>query len=145
MSIQEQAKAELDRINFGKEDTEVMLDILKRFFNQWDSGGAVWSVAPILQRLISGQPLSPITGADDEWMDRSDTAGKPMWQNMRAPSVFKDETHAWDIDGNKPEHCNITFPYDPVTKLPAEPIIEFDSEPTAAELGKAARDAGIVR
>ena len=59
MSIIEQAKAELERINFGAEDTAVMVDILERFFGHWDSGGAVSAVQPILMRCISGLPLSP--------------------------------------------------------------------------------------
>lgn len=130
MSIIEQAKLEMERANFEEKDKLVMIDILKRFFDQWDSGGAVWAMAPVLMRLIAGQPLGPLNGDESEWMDRAElNDGKPLWQNMRAPSVFKDRTHAWDIDGNKPEHCNITFPYDPVTKLPAEPTIVFSSEP----------------
>jgi hypothetical protein len=48
-----------------------MIAILEKFFDQWDSGGAVHAVAPILQRLIAGKPLSPLTGADDEWFDHA--------------------------------------------------------------------------
>lgn len=128
MSIIEQAKSELERAKFEPEEKETMLQILRLFFSQWDSGGSVWAMAPVLQRLIAGQPLTPITGADDEWIDRTElNSGKPLWQNVRASSVFKDKTHAWDIDGNTPAHTNITFPYDPITKLPVEPVIEFDT------------------
>jgi hypothetical protein len=71
MSIVDQAKHELKLINFGDEDSAVMIAILEKFFDQWDSGGAVHAVAPILQRLIAGKPLSPLTGADDEWFDHA--------------------------------------------------------------------------
>ena len=63
MSIVEQAKSELALINFGEEDTKVMIEILKKFFDQWDSGGAVHVVAPILQRCLAWTPLSPLTGS----------------------------------------------------------------------------------
>lgn len=41
MSIIDQAKAELKRANFGDEDSVVMIEILERFLDQWDSGAAV--------------------------------------------------------------------------------------------------------
>ena len=88
MSIVESAQAELERINFGAEDTAAMVEILQRFFKQWDSGGAVACAAPILMRCISGQPLSPLTGADDEWHDPMGDG--LMLQNVRCGSVFKD-------------------------------------------------------
>ena len=86
MSIIEQAKDELRRINFGDEDTAAMVEILERFFEQWDSGGAVFVVAPILQRCIAGKPLSPLTGEDDEWVEHGDG----VFQNKRCSTVFKD-------------------------------------------------------
>src|SRR3546814_1515008 len=99
MSIIEQAKEELKRVNFGEEDSAVMVEILEKFFDQWDSGGAVWAVAPVLQRLIAGTCLSPLTGEDGEWFDH----GNGVLQNMRVSSVFKssdvhDGTVAYYID-----------------------------------------------
>lgn len=135
MSIIERAEAELKAVNFGEEDTAVMLDILKRFFAQWNSGGAVWSVAPILQKLICGKPLSPLTGADSEWIDRSeftdgpvDASGKmpTLWQNLRCSSVFKREDGtAYDIDLPLPGQQEITFPYSPDHAEVGDPVIEF--------------------
>lgn len=136
MSIIEQARAELKRINFGDEDAAAMVDILERFFKQWDSGGAVASVVPVLVRCIAGQPLSPLTGADDEWHDPMGDG--IMLQNIRCGSVFKDwrDEHGllsgaaglgkqWvhDIDDL---NWNGTFPYDPTTRAPAMPIYEID-------------------
>jgi hypothetical protein len=135
MSIVESAKAELERINFGAEDTAAMVDILERFFKQWDSGGAVACVAPILMRCISGQPLSPLTGADDEWHDPMGDG--LMLQNVRCGSVFKDYRNAdgelalggaeliHDIDAPDPR-APITFPYDPTTRAPLMPVFEVD-------------------
>jgi hypothetical protein len=88
MSIIELAKTELAAINFGDEDSKVVIEILEKFFEQWDSGGAVHAVAPILMRCIAGKPLSPLTGADNEWFDPMGDG--IMLQNKRCSSVFKD-------------------------------------------------------
>lgn len=127
MSIIEQAKVELKRINFGEEDSAVMIDILERFFDQWDSGGAVYVVAPILQRLIAGKALSPLTGESDEWFDHGDG----VFQNIRCSSVFKDPRFhdgklAYDIDSIDPRGA-ITFPYYPDRAKVASPIIEIET------------------
>lgn len=88
MSIVEQAKIELAAANFGEEDSRVMVEILEKFFGQWDSGGAVWAVAPVLMRLIAGKPIGPLTGAGSEWHDPMGDG--IMLQNVRCGSVFKD-------------------------------------------------------
>lgn len=108
-SIQERAKIELDRINFGEEDTQAMLRILRIFFGTWDSGGAVSVAAPVLTRLLDGKPLSPLTGEADEWIDRSEMSHGPLLQNVRMWTVFKEDGRCYDIDD--PERRTITFPY----------------------------------
>lgn len=128
MSIIESAKIELAAINFGAEDSAVMIEILQKFFSQWDSGGAVSCVAPVLMRLISGQPLSPITGADSEWME----VGPGVYQNIRCSSIFKqhDTEHGGRRGGMHPYDINNEawdgrLPYDPTTRLPEEPVYEI--------------------
>lgn len=126
MSIIEQAKAELAATDFGDDDSKVMISILEKFFDQWDSGGAVSVAAPVLMRLIAGQPLGPLTGEDSEWIDRSEINGEPMWQNMRCSSVFKDgKGHAYDIDADD-DRAQITFPYDPTTRMVRPPVYEVE-------------------
>ncbi len=127
MSITERAKIELAAINFGEEDTAVMIDLLERFFAQWNSGGAVHAVAPVLQRLIAGKPLSPLTGADDEWLDVSDSVGRQCWQNCRMSSVFREEDaegKQWSYDIDAPAGRKaITFPYSPERVEVASPVV----------------------
>lgn len=123
MSIIEQAKTELAAVNFGEDDSRVMIEILEKFFDQWDSGGAVHAVAPVLQRLIAGKPLSPLTGEDAEWMDHGDG----VFQNLRCSSVFKDpRLHggklAYNIDAAEPRAA-ITFPYWPEKADVGSPVI----------------------
>ena len=110
MSIVSQAKEELQRINFGDEDSAVMVDLLERFLDQWDSGGAVYAVAPVFQRLIAGKPLSPLSGDDDEWNE----VGDGIFQNRRISSVFKDPKwhdgkQAYDLDNPAGPREPITF------------------------------------
>lgn len=127
MSIIEQAKSELKRANFGEEDSAVMIEILEKFFGQWDSGGAVWAVAPVLQRLIAGKCLSPLTGDDDEWTE----VGDGVFQNKRISSVFKDPRFhggklAYDIDAKEPRAA-ISFPYWPDRAEVSSPVIEIET------------------
>lgn len=128
MGIIQSAMNELKRINFGDEDSAVMIDILKRFLEQWDSGGAVHAVAPIFQRLLAGKPISPLTGEADEWFDHGDG----MFQNIRAGSVFKDPRFhdgklAYDLDNQEGARVAITFPYWPLGSEIASPVIEIDT------------------
>lgn len=126
MSIISQAEAELKRINFGDEDSAVMVDILKKFFGQWNSGGAVWAVAPVLQRLIAGKCLSPLTGDADEWNE----VGDGIYQNKRASTVFKDPRFhegklAYDLDNPAGSREAIAFPYWPDRAEVPSPVVEF--------------------
>ena len=126
MSILDQAKYELELINFGDEDTAVMLEILEKFFDQWDSGGAVWAVAPILQRLIAGKMLSPLTGQADEWVE----VGENVFQNKRCSTVFKDPRFhngelAYDLDNPAGARAAISFPYMPDRAEVSSPIVEI--------------------
>lgn len=126
MSIIDQAKHELAAINFGEDDSRVMIEILERFFDQWDSGGAVHCVAPVLMRLIAGKPLAPLSGADDEWVIH-DFDDDCYAQNKRCGSVFKrrDGT-AYTIDGPTPGRMPITFPYWPEKAEVASPVVEVE-------------------
>lgn len=112
MSLIDQAKLELATANFGEEDSAVMIEILEKFFDQWDSGGAVSVAAPALMRLIAGKPLTPITGADSEWFIHDDADGMYA-QNIRCATIFKatKDGPAYDID--VPGCPPITFPYWP--------------------------------
>jgi hypothetical protein len=111
MSIIEQAKSELQRANWDADDSRAMIEIMERFFAQWDSGGAVYAVAPVLQRLIAGKPITPLTGDDDEWFIH-DCDGIYA-QNIRCSTIFKatKDGPAYDID--VPGRPPITFPYWP--------------------------------
>jgi hypothetical protein len=137
MSVIELAKAELAAINFGEQGTKVMVEILEKFFEEWDSGGAVHAVAPILMRCIAAKPLSPLTGTDDEWYDP--VGNGIMQQNKRCSSVFKDwrtedgylsdkagegKLTIHDIDNPT---WDGTFPYWSDRAEVSSPVIEIDT------------------
>lgn len=115
MSIIESAKAELAKSSFAQDDQDVIIDIMQRFFAQWDSGGAVSVMIPVMDRLLRGLPLSALTGADEEWICGHAEPG--MCQNIRCGTVFKIEGgKTYDIDNPAwdgsfpyvPEHKNLS-------------------------------------
>lgn len=129
MSIIDQARLELKIINFGDADTDMMIEILKMFFEQWDSGGAVHAVAPILQRLIAGKCLSPLTGKADEWNE----VGTGVFQNRRCSTVLKDPLfhaglYAYDLDGVDGPRAPIEFPYYPDRAEVRSPVMEVGTD-----------------
>lgn len=129
MSIIDQAKDELKAINFGDEDTKVMIEILEKFFDHWDSGGAVVVAGGVLLRLLAGVPLTPLTGEDDEWVVH-DYSPDLMAQNKRCGTVFKrrDGT-AYDCATGR--RVEIVFPYTPDAVM-HDPVIVMkgsDAEP----------------
>lgn len=132
------AQSELERIKFDPDDIAAMLATLEVFFDAFDSGGAVYFAAPILQRLIAGKPLSPLTGEDDEWYEP--IPDSPCYQNKRCSSVFKTKTgiskhgltagDAYDIEGGVRK---VTFPYYPQRAEVASPVMEIDVGGTQVE------------
>jgi len=52
---------------------------------------AISAIASAAKKLLSFEPLSPITGEDSEWDDMSEYSNKPTWQNIRLSSVFKNK------------------------------------------------------
>lgn len=131
MSVISFAKAEMDRAGFNEVERDLIIVLMEAFFEKYDSGGAVWAMAPalehlpIIKRLIACKPLTPLTGDEDEWVE----VGPSVFQNKRLPSVFKDPRFhdgklATDIDAPDPR-APITFPYMPERAEVASPVIEI--------------------
>lgn len=126
MSLIDSARYELILAKWDPDDIAAMTEILEKFFDQWDSGGAVHAVAPVLQRLIAGKPLSPLTGDDDEWTE----VVTGVFQNRRLSSVFKDPRfhdgkQAYDLDNPKGARAAISFPYYPDRAEVRSPVVEM--------------------
>lgn len=123
MSIIEQAKSELALAHFGEDDSKVMIEILEMLFGQWDSGGAVHFAAPVLQRLIAGKPLAPLSGNDSEWNDVSDD----FYQNNRCSTVFKRKSDGVSYNIDDQGRPPITFPYWPDKAVVPTPVVEIET------------------
>lgn len=145
MNLLEYAANELKAFNLDEEyaygtmiNTAVM-ELMQTFSQQGHSGGSASVVLGLFQKLAAYQPLSPLTGADDEWMPIDESIGGPtmMFQNKRAHSVFKGaDGKAYDIDAvvyhdvtngsyfhKGGEYHYIQFPY-----TPSQTIIPVDAD-----------------
>lgn len=92
---------------------------------------AVYACLGDLAKLGRFEPLTPLTGEDDEWIDHTDSnSGKPLYQNKRCGRIFKTSESndtSYDIEGitwldrvgpyyNKDSQVPIEFPYTPKTR-----------------------------
>ena len=132
-TIKTYAIDELTRIgmyNSGEEMNDEMcehiLKIVDVFDEEGHSGFSAEYAIGILQKLLRWEPLSPLTGDDDEW--RGDEDG--VYQNKRCSRVFKNEKggQAFDIRGkvfvnpdgaaftSRDSRVYIDFPYVPKTE-----------------------------
>jgi hypothetical protein len=106
-----------------------VIQLLAVFSTHGHSGFSAPYAIQMFTKLASLEPLGPLTGEEDEWVDVSDGAGGSMYQNIRASNVFKDANgRAYDINGKvfqTPDGCrytnsesrvDINFPYTPVTE-----------------------------
>lgn len=120
------------RREVGMVDSDVVLNctnIARVFSLEGHSGGSASIVIPWIERALSWEPIAPLTGDANEWEDRSEISGEPLWQNRRCSRVFKDGTGAcYDVNGkvfrepsgacytNGKSRVPVTFPYVPMTE-----------------------------
>jgi len=109
MSFVEYAEKELDLIGMTDDSEDEMnlamrdhiLRMIRVFSQEGHSGFSASYAVSCLEKLLRYEPLSPLTGEDDEWMEVGMAHGgdQPFYQNKRCGRVFKDENGAYDIDG----------------------------------------------
>lgn len=108
---------------------EHILKMVRTFAEEGHSGFSAAYAIQALEKLLRFEPLTPLTGADDEWIEVGDHGDDgPCFQNRRCPRIFKDNTGAYDIDGkvfrepsgacftSRDSRVYITFPYRPATE-----------------------------
>lgn len=81
------------RREVGMVDTDVMqnlVDVTRVFCLEGYSGAAPIAIS-MLSKALAWEPVSPLTGNDDEWNNVSDVSDRPLWQNKRFGRVFKEE------------------------------------------------------
>jgi len=142
MSLREFAKDELELLGNDKEFNESVLKIIDAFSEMGHSGSSAYYTVVLLTKLLKYEPLTPLTGEEDEWYEVAD--GK-LLQNKRYSVVFKsidpeDEwfRKAYTITGkifskdevswytNYESRVEISFPY--TIKDPERVIIGEENE-----------------
>jgi len=108
-------------------------ELLLVFGSQGHSGASAAITAGLLGKLLSFEPIGPLTGEPDEWAE----VGPGVFQNKRCGRVFKQadrfDGQAYDLDGivwRDPDGCAFTnresmvpvvFPYTPHTEFRDRP------------------------
>lgn len=129
------AKRELEAIGYVVDDIESqpedpnkwivenILELISVFTKQGHSGMSAPYCINMFEKLARFQPLTPLTGEDNEWNEVS----SGLYQNKRCSNVFKDTKNgkAYDIEGkifkeedgtcytSKDSSVFIDFPYTP--------------------------------
>jgi hypothetical protein len=131
MNIIKHAEIELKSIGYDLNDKEEgpnkwivenLFELLTVFSKQGHSGSSAPYCINMFSKLANFEPLSPLRGTDDEWVEVSDN----LWQNIRCGHVFKNNKgEVWDINGRvfiESNGCSYTckksvvyidFPYTP--------------------------------
>ena len=120
-----------DSLRVQKMVTKNVMDILTVFDNQDHSGFSANYTINLVVRLLRWIPLTPLTGAEDEWYEPYEPDNTQ--QNKRCTTVFRrnfDNSTAYNIRGkvfsndggktwwtNRNSSVPVTFPY----VVPVEP------------------------
>lgn len=117
-NLEAHARKELELAGLFDKDSDYggvlgpnILALIQLLASQGHSGASADMTISAFERLARFNPLTPLTGADDEWHDPVDEG--PL-QNLRSSHVFKDKKtgKAYDAAISAEE---ITFPYMPET------------------------------
>jgi len=123
------AKTELSFLLDGDEMNRDMYDhlihMVEEFAKEGHSGFSANYAINMLNKILRFEPIRPLTGEDDEWIQVSNT----LWQNKRCGRVFKGEDgRAYDIEGkvfvepngvtytSRDSYVYVAFPYTPKTR-----------------------------
>jgi hypothetical protein len=110
--------------DYNGEIGKTVMELMEVFSNQGHSGFSANMTINIFKKLANFTPLTPLTGEDDEWME----IGENLYQNKRAPFMFKDSQGAYNLEGKVFREPNgscytssnskvyVTFPYTPTTE-----------------------------
>lgn len=71
--------------------SESIIAAVAAFSDYGHSGGSASVAREQLHHLLGWEPLSPLTSAPEEWIDRSEMSGKPFWQSRRDPKAFSED------------------------------------------------------
>lgn len=129
-NLAEFARQELHLAGVDKPDSdyggmlaEAVQELVETFSKQGHSGFSAGLVVRMFSKVALFEPLTPLTGADEEWSE----GGDGVCQNRRCSHVFKEDGQAYDQDGrvfrspdgvcytSPDSRITVTFPYTPHT------------------------------
>lgn len=125
MGIVERSKLELQMAGYFDEDSdyggalgESVMELIGVFAKQGHSGMSASMVRELFTKLANYEPLLPITGKDEEWVDvTSFSDGQTFFQNIRNTALFKDGegkvTTVYAIVKRSPDGTTWTGPFYP--------------------------------
>lgn len=116
MALKEHAKKELELAGLFDKDGDYdgsvgpnVMALIELMASQGHSGGSAYMVRTLFWKLSGFEPLTPLTGADDEWHD---PCGDGLLQNLRCSHVFKEKATGKAYD-SAISPATIEFPYTP--------------------------------
>jgi len=136
MSLRDHARVELEAAGLFDKDSDYggmlgdsVMELVDKFADQGHSGFSAYLCIDLFSRVAKYEPLTPLTGKPDEWVEAGEEGGEILYQNKRCSTVFKvGNAQAYNIDGkifrepdgacytNKDSRTLITFPYTPTTE-----------------------------
>ncbi len=100
MTLAEHAKRELALLGEDPELSANLVAVVEKFAEFGHSGGSAECATQLLEKLLRYQPLTPIGSDPDEWEDRTEMSGVPMWQNKRdGRAISTDGGKTWYLVG----------------------------------------------
>lgn len=88
------ARRELDLLGEEPWIADGLVAVVAAFASMGHSGGSAAVAERVVGKLLRFEPLTALTDDPDEWADRSQISGTPLWQNVR-------DSRAVSVDGGK--------------------------------------------
>lgn len=74
--------------DYGGATGAAVIELMEVFAKQGHSGGSAMLVRELFSKLSAFENLTPITDNPEDWIDRTQESGEPMWQSKRNPKIF---------------------------------------------------------
>lgn len=109
MSLVQHAQRELELAGLFDKNSDydggiakAVMQLMRVFAKQGHSGFSAHQTLLIFLKLSNFENLTPITSNPEDWEDRSDICGEPMWQCKRNPALFS-------TDGGKTWYSSMRY------------------------------------
>lgn len=87
-NLVEHARRELQIVGEDQDVIDGIASVVQAFADCGHSGGSAPYAIAYLEKLLRFEALAPLTNNPDEWEDRSEISGVPMWQSRRDPRAI---------------------------------------------------------